>query len=276
MTSGRPRSISSSNRASSRGCAPGSCRSRSRDRAGSTPHARRRPPRTASGLEERLHVAHHVLVARIVLHRPRLAEHVHQTAIEPAVGNEAGHVGVVAERADVVDVAGAGGHRGLGDGELHRVDRDALDFHQPFDDRDDARELLLDRHRLGARPRGLAADVDDVGALGNQAPAVRDGLGGVVELPAVREGVGRDVDHAHDLESHPLNATGRPEGGGLRAAGGGFRVLPGGGGDAGSGEGGGELSDDGDRVGVGSQGAVGSGSGEGHGEREGVGLPLDT
>ena len=37
---------------------------------------------------------------------------------------------------------------------------------QPFDDRDDARELLLDRHRLGARPRGLAADVDDVGALG--------------------------------------------------------------------------------------------------------------
>ena len=34
------------------------------------------------------------------------------------------------------------------------------------------------------------------------AAAVRDGLRGVVELPAVREGVRRDVDHAHDLVGH--------------------------------------------------------------------------
>ena len=60
-----------------------------------------------------------------------------------------------------------------------------------------------------AHGRRLAAEGAVILDVGGESAAVRDGLGGVVELPAVREGVGRDVDHAHDLEVHPLNATGR-------------------------------------------------------------------
>jgi hypothetical protein len=73
-----------------------------------------------------------------------------------------------------------------------------------------------------------------------------------------------------------LNATGRPEGGGLGAAGRDLRWLPGGGGDAGSRLGGGELPNNGDRIRVGSHAAVGSGEEECHGEREGGGGLLDT
>ena len=46
--------------------------------------------------------------------------------------------------------------------------------HQPLDHRDDARQLPLHRHRLGARPRRLAADVDQVGAGIGQEQAMRD------------------------------------------------------------------------------------------------------
>ena len=279
ITSGRPRSVSSSSRASSsRLCSsvlpkpiPGSSWIRSSAHAGVDREAH-------PLLEERLDVGHHVVVARIVLHRPRLAEHVHQAAVEPAVGDEAGHVGVVAERADVVDVAWRRRATAASATASFIVSIETrVASAQPLDDRDRPARSSSSTG-TGSAPGRVDSPPTSmiVGALGDQPPAVRDGLGGVVELPAVREGVGRDVDHAHDLESHPLNATGRPEGGGLGAAGGGFRGLPGGGGDAGSGEGGGELPDDGDRVGVGSQGAVGSGSDEGHGEREGVGVLLDT
>ena len=39
-------------------------------------------------LEERLDVGDDVVVARVLLHRARLAEHVHQAAVEAAVGDE--------------------------------------------------------------------------------------------------------------------------------------------------------------------------------------------
>ena len=80
---------------------------------------------------------------------------------------------------------------------------------EAVDDPDDAPQLLLDADRVGAGAGGLAADVEDRRALGREPAAVVDGLRGVVERAAVREGVGRDVDHAHDLVGHPLNATGR-------------------------------------------------------------------
>ena len=67
----------------------------------------------------------------------------------------------------------------------------------------DAPQLLLDADRVGAGAGGLAADVEDRRALGGQPAAVVDGLRGVVERAPVGEGVGRDVDHAHDLVGHP-------------------------------------------------------------------------
>ena len=53
-------------------------------------------------------------------------------------------------------------------------------------------------HRVGARAGGLAADVEQVGALERQAQAVPDGGVAVQERAAVGERVRRDVDHAHD------------------------------------------------------------------------------
>ena len=58
-------------------------------------------------------------------------------------------------------------------------------------------ELDLERHRVGARPGRLPADVEQVGAVGGQLQAVGDRGVGVEERAAVRERVGGHVDHAH-------------------------------------------------------------------------------
>ena len=55
-------------------------------------------------LEERLDLGDDVVVARVDLHRLRVAEHVHEAAVAAVLGHEAGEGRVVAERRDVVDV----------------------------------------------------------------------------------------------------------------------------------------------------------------------------
>ena len=69
---------------------------------------------------------------------------------------------------------------------------------QGFDDRDDPPQLLGlgDRERAGAG--ALPADVEDVRALGGEREAAVDRLSGVEVAPAVGEGVGRDVEDAHE------------------------------------------------------------------------------
>ena len=54
------------------------------------------------------------------------------------------------------------------------------------------------RRALGTGPGRLAADVEDVGALGDQLAAVLDRRRRLEPLAAVAERVGRDVDDAHD------------------------------------------------------------------------------
>ena len=53
-------------------------------------------------------------------------------------------------------------------------------------------------HRVRPRPGRLAADVEHVGALGDERDAAGDRCPGIEVLAAVRERVGRHVDHAHD------------------------------------------------------------------------------
>ena len=118
--------------------------------------------------EERLDVRDDVVVAGLGLHRPRRAEHVHQADVDAALGHERRHVGVAAQRGDVVDVVGAGVERGRRDRGLGRVDRDPharVRRADPLDHGDHARELLALATGLGARARRLAADVEQVGAL---------------------------------------------------------------------------------------------------------------
>ena len=69
---------------------------------------------------------------------------------------------------------------------------------EAFEHRDHPRQLLVDSHGLGARARRLPAHVQDGRPLGNHGATVRDGHDGILEATAVGEGVGRDVQNAHD------------------------------------------------------------------------------
>ena len=116
--------------------------------------------------------------------------------------------GWIGEGGDIVDHGGAGG-----DGEDHRLGMAGVDGDEAValarllgdgaDDREDA--LLLDRrrHRLGARPRRFTADIEDIGAFLHQRDGVGDGAFGRVEAAAVGEGIGRDVDDAHQERRRP-------------------------------------------------------------------------
>ena len=68
--------------------------------------------------------------------------------------------------------------------------------------------LLLhrDRHALGARTGRLAADVEQVRALGTESEPVRDRGLGVEVATAVTERVGGHVDDPHDERGHPRPA----------------------------------------------------------------------
>ena len=136
-----------------------------------------------------------VVVARVGLHRPRLALHVHQADVDAGLRDRAHQLGVAVQRGDVVDELDAELERPPGDAGLRGVDRERLAL-EMLEHRHDAPELLLERHGCRPRPRRLAADVDDC-RPGVEHP-VRLGDRGVAPQDAVAaEGVRRDVDDAH-------------------------------------------------------------------------------
>ena len=69
-------------------------------------------------------------------------------------------------------------------------------------------------------PGGFRADVDDVGALGDHAPGLRQRALRRDELPAIGKGIRRDVQHAHhgrirpgqQRRAAPDDLPGRPQG----------------------------------------------------------------
>ena len=201
ITTGRPSAtISSSRRSSSRLCSsvlpkpiPGSSRIRSSAIPGGD---RERHPL----LEERLDVADDIVVVRVVLHRPRAAEHVHQAAVGAAVGDDAGHLGVAPQRGHVVDEGGAGGRARLRRPAAFEVSiesRARLPVRASPSITGSTRRSSLGVHGLGARTRRLAADVEDRRALCLELEAVGDRRRGIEVQAPVGERVGRDVDDAH-------------------------------------------------------------------------------
>ena len=81
-------------------------------------------------------------------------------------------------------------------------------YAQAAKDRQHARELLVGRHRLGARPRRLSAHVDQIGPVRFHAKRRIDGRCRIQTRRALAEGVGRDVEDAHHEAS--LAQTKRP------------------------------------------------------------------
>ena len=69
---------------------------------------------------------------------------------------------------------------------------------QALDHRQDALQFLVGIDRPRARPRRLAADIDDVGALRNETQAIVDGLRWVEAFAAVGKRVRRHIDDRHD------------------------------------------------------------------------------
>ncbi len=87
-----------------------------------------------------------------------------------------------------------------------RVDADGdtwLRSDQTLDHRHDTGDLLVGLDRLGAWTRGFTADVEDVGAVGDQCHAVLHRVIDAAEHAAVAEGVGGHVDDAHDQRPLP-------------------------------------------------------------------------
>ena len=107
--------------------------------------------------------------------------------------------------ADVVDDLGSGLDGAVGGGGVKGVDGEdggGLFFEDGLEDGEDAGLLFVWGERRGVGAGGLAADVEDVGALFEELEGLGYGsFGGVlrgVEVASVGEGVGCDVEDAHD------------------------------------------------------------------------------
>ena len=150
--------------------------------------------------EEVAHFGDNVLIMRGLLHGGGGALHVHEDDAAGLLGAEGSHAGI-GQTADVVHDVGADSQGGCGDGGVTGVDGDAgggVALPEGGNDGENAAHFLILGHRGGAGAGGFAADVDDVCALVQHALGVLQGgsCGGV--LPAVGEGVGGDVEYAHD------------------------------------------------------------------------------
>ena len=166
-------------RGSARGCARRSCRSRC---PGSTRMRSRGMPAASAAATRASRKSHdveqHVVVGGRVLHGLRVALRVHQADRPAGARRRAARLaGSWRQRRDVVEEVGAGVEGGARHRGVAGVDRDrqreALGA-QRGDHRHDAGDLLLERHRVGAGARRLAADVEDVGALRRERAGLRE------------------------------------------------------------------------------------------------------
>ena len=123
---------------------------------------------------------------------------VHDDAAAGGVRRDVDHLGV-GEAGDVVDDGRAQAHADARHLCVAGVDGDdGAGLHESADHGHHALGLNLWRDGRMPGTRGLAAHVDDVGALVEHLEAPSDGRLGVEVLPAVREGVGGHIENAHD------------------------------------------------------------------------------
>ena len=143
------------------------------------------------------HLGDDVVVPRRSLHRPRLALHVHQAEVRAGVGDDAGQLGVAAQRRDVVHQLGAELERAPRDLGLGGVDRDGH-----------AREAARAPAPRGGAPRPARRPPSRVGSTPRRRRRSRLRRPSIAlrrvcrilsrrEAPTVGEAVGSDVEDAH-------------------------------------------------------------------------------
>ena len=147
-----------------------------------------------------VHLTHDVVVPWSLLHRLRVALHVHQDEGGLPLADHVEHLRIDSAR-DVVHDRGSGVQcRGRHVG-LPGVDRDGdgrMLLDEPLDHRPNAAQLLLRRDGLGARAGRLAADVQDVRTVVDHLGRMRHRGGPIEEPSAVGERVRGDVQDPHD------------------------------------------------------------------------------
>ena len=147
----------------------------------------------------------HIIVMRVVLHIARLTAHVHQAHRQTGIGRRV--QGTIAlQRAYVVDQPSPQPRRLADDRRRGGIDRN--DHIQAAIDCLDHRRHALDffGHRHGTRPRArrLATDVDQRGACGDHRFGMPQRSVALAEAPAVREGVGGDIEDTHDMGTRQI------------------------------------------------------------------------
>ena len=156
--------------------------------------------RVAKGAQLTPNLAHHVIILNVLLHRGRVAAHVHEDDRHFCHRGHGGHSGRVAKRAHVVDDVRAGSNCFLRHRSLSRVDGDwdAAALPDLFDHRHDAIDFQLRGDRLRSGTRRFSADVDHRRAILLHPQRGLHRIGMIEIDAAVGEGVGSDVDDAHD------------------------------------------------------------------------------
>lgn len=161
---------------------------------------------------------HDVVVSGILLHGGRGATHVHDDKAGGAFGGDLDHARIATEAGDVIDDVGSGGDGGAGDGGFHGVDGEEGSGlgADGTDDGDDAADFFFSGDGVGTGAGGLATEVKDISAFGEEVEGVFDGATGVEEATAVGEGVRGDIDDAHDEGSGVDGVGGAVDEPGLR------------------------------------------------------------
>ncbi len=160
-----------------------------------------RPHRGDALAEEAADLVNDVVVLRVsVLHGTGLhAAHVHQADAACRVGRHHVQRARLTQGLDVVDDVDAQVERRAHDLGLVAVQRDRnAEPDRLAQHRQHTRQLVVERYRIGPGAGGLAADVEQVGALAQQALAVRERAARAGMTSTVGERVRREVDDAHD------------------------------------------------------------------------------
>ena len=145
-----------------------------------------------------MNVVDHVVVSRLVLHRPGRALHVHDHHPGRRFDAHLGH-SRFPQPADVVDDLRPGADGRSRHPRLRRIDRDDGPFgDEGRDDGHDAPALFGFVHRVGSRAGGLTTDVHDVGAGIDKLHAVGNGCFGRREGATIRKRVRSHVDDPHE------------------------------------------------------------------------------
>ena len=125
---------------------------------------------------------------------------VHDDDRYPAFGDDLGQRALALQAPHVVDDCGAGCECPFRDRGLHGVDGDRnTQCHCGRQDRGKAPYFLVARHRHGTAVRAgrFGTDVQNVGSFRDHPARLLEGRSWIEKAPAVGEGVGGDVEHAH-------------------------------------------------------------------------------